>query len=206
MSFIDLFKMKSEVPTIKITTQGAVMVNIDDLLELHQFKTLTDDAYAKCHNSMTDPDIGFSFPFSIWIDSEGKKWTVDGHQRLRTLKRMKQEGYIIPELPANLIIADSKRIAAKRIVASDSRYGDINQSDFTEFLDEFKISFEEIEPFMDIDELDFSEQDFSDKNKEIDPEEIAKDLNMKCPRCGFEFKGDKGLQEDAQVPVQMESE
>lgn len=28
------------------------------------------------------------------------------------------------------------------------------------------------------------------QNKAIDPKDTAKDLNMCCPRCGFEFKGD----------------
>lgn len=33
------------------------------------------------------------------------------------------------------------------------------------------------------------------KNKEIDSNELAKELNTTCPRCGFEFKGKEGIEQ-----------
>ena len=37
-------------------------------------------------------------------------------------------------------------------------------------------------------DYDFSEEDFKDKNKEIDVDNLRKDLNTECPQCGFTFK------------------
>lgn len=36
--------------------------------------------------------------------------------------------------------------------------------------------------------IKFDDIDYSDKNKELDVNDITKDLNCKCPKCGFEFE------------------
>jgi ParB-like chromosome segregation protein Spo0J len=37
-------------------------------------------------------------------------------------------------------------------------------------------------------ELKIETDDFSDKNKEIDTNELGQDLDIECPKCGFKFK------------------
>lgn len=207
MSLLDAI-MKPQEKTIRIACEGSIFVRLEELNELQSYKNLTDEAYQKAKTSILE--LGFSFPIFVW-ENEGKMWIIDAHQRKRVLTRLRDvEGYIIPPLPAVRIHAKDKTEAKKKILAQESQYGDITQEGLYEFMNEegFELDATELETFVDIDEFDWEQeaQDFSDKNKEIDPEEIAKDLNMKCPKCGFEFKGDKGLTQDAQVPVQMESE
>ena len=67
-------------------------------------------------------------------------------------------------------------------------------SEFENELDLSLINIDFMEPLNFEEQIDLSaKQDFSDKNKEIDAGELAKNLNMKCPKCGFEFKGNEGL-------------
>lgn len=183
--------------TIKITCTGAQNIPLDDLLEFQgNLKDLTTENYEKLKNSIYK--YGFSFPVFFWVDSAGSKWILDAHQRLRVLKKMRDEGFIIPDLPADPIQAGSVKEAKEKLLLLNSRYGKMTQEGFDEFTAD--INLEEIGDMLVLDDVMFSEnnQDFSDKNKEIDVNELAKDLNMTCPRCGFEFKGDKGLQEQGE--------
>ena len=137
----------------KIACEGATTVTLDELNELHHFKGLTDADYAKCRNSMIEN--GFISPFSIWIDKAGIKWTVDGRQRLRTLKRWKKEDPNVPnEYPASIVFAENKEAAAKMIVALESKYGDIEKDDFTEFLTDYGLDYSEMEAWADIPDFD----------------------------------------------------
>jgi DNA modification methylase len=140
-------------PVFTISCQGAGVCTLDELQELHHFKTLTDEDYVACRNNLTVN--GFSFPFSIWTDPQGVKFTVDGHMRLQVIKRMRDEGATIPqEYPINLVFAKDKEEAAKKIIASESKYGDINPAEFTEFLEEYNIDWDSVEDWADIPGLD----------------------------------------------------
>lgn len=160
---------------LQISCEGATTVELDELNELHHFKSTSDQQYANLRNSLTE--FGFSFPFFIWIDPNNTKWILDGHRRKPTLIRMRNEGFEIPPLPAVIIHAKDKQEAAKKVVALESRYGDPNESDFTEFLSEFNIGFEDIENFMDIPGLDIDE-------KEKKPKKLKEHT---CPSCGEVF-------------------
>ena len=162
--------------TLKISCEGATVVELDELNELHHFKKTSDQQYANLRNSLTE--FGFSFPFFIWIDPNGTKWILDGHRRKPTLIRMRNEGFTIPPLPAVIIHAQSKQEAAKKVVALESRYGEPDASDFTDFLSEFNIGFEDIENFMDIPGLDTDEKEKKQKKLK----------SVTCPECNAQFE------------------
>ena len=170
-----------EPQTIRIECQGATTVNIDELNELHHFKTMTDSHYAHARNSITE--LGFSFPFFVWIDANGTKWAVDGNSRLKVLKRMREEGFIIPELPADIINAKDKAEAKKKLIAAESRYADPNESDFAEFLQEDGIAIEDVETFMDIPDINDSHWTAGEpkENEQTQPEQVT------CPNCNHQF-------------------
>jgi hypothetical protein len=175
------------LPEVTIQCQGATLVKLEELHELHHFKITSDVDYAECRNSLTE--LGFSFPFFIWIDDNDKKWTVDGSRRLYTLTRMKSEGIPLPAtFPADLIFAKDKKEAAKKVIASESRYGDIDSDHFKEFLGDNNLALEELEAFMDI--PDFDIPDFEDEeNNEPEPSpKEKKEKTATCPRCKTTFK------------------
>lgn len=167
---------------IKIECQGATTVNIDELNELHHFKTMTDSHYAHARNSITE--LGFSFPFFVWIDPEGKKWAVDGNSRKKVLLRMRNEGYIIPPLPADIINAKDKAEAKKKLIAAESRYADPSEEEFANFLQEDNIEIESIESYMDIPEINSGHGDIPDEVKEKEQKEPELII---CPACQHSF-------------------
>lgn len=133
--------------TVKITCQGAVLVNIDDLNELQEgttpdgekwsLKDLTDENYLKLRQSIFEH--GFSFPIFFWSDETGKKWILDAHQRMRVLKKMREEGFIIPLLPADPIQADNKEHAKKKLLLLNSPYGKMTQEGFDTFVSDINL-------------------------------------------------------------------
>lgn len=168
--------------TIEIACQGYTVVPLEDLHDLQgNLKDLSEENYVRLRNSMTK--FGFSFPVFMWIDAEGEKWIVDAHQRLRTLRKMQQEGWNIPPLPADIIHAENKIEAKKKLLLLNSRYGKMTREGFDEFVDE--VGFEvpnDIEDMLAIPEIEISEQ--SEK------ETANTDDNLKettCPACGHKF-------------------
>jgi len=127
-----------------ISCTGAFNVELDEILELQgNLKDLSEDNYIKLAYSMID--YGFSFPFFLWIDQEGKKWIVDAHQRKRTLTRMRNVGimkdgellkFTIPPLPAVQIHAKDKIEAKKKLLLLNSRYGKMTREGYDEFIDD----------------------------------------------------------------------
>jgi len=83
-------------------------------------------------------EVGFKYPFCVWIDNNNNFWTVDAHQRKKALIELKTQGYEIPEIPYIEIFAKNKTDAKKEILYLNSRYAAINpNSNFV--LDNFKI-------------------------------------------------------------------
>lgn len=176
---------------LNIECRGATSVALEELNELQgNLKDLTEDNYVKLRNSMTEH--GFSFPIFYWQDTEGKKWIIDAHQRHRTLKKMKEEGWNIPLLPADPIFAKDKAQAKKKLLLLNSRYGQLTQEGWDEFTSDLDLS--DIDDMLEIPEMDFNYENNEGTNKELDPQELAKDLNMKCPKCGFKFQGKEGIE------------
>lgn len=185
-------------PQIRIECEGSTTVTLDELKELQgELKELSDKNYDKLRTSIIN--FGFSFPIFFWEDKDSTKYVIDSHQRKRTLMRMRsEEGFQVPPLPAVRIFAKDRVEAKEKLLALNSSYGKITEEGLYGFINEegYELDEAELETFVEIDEFNYEQnaQDFSDKNKEIDVKEMAKDLNMTCPKCGFEFKGDKGLE------------
>lgn len=163
---------------VHVKCEGAILVALDELQEMHHFKTQTDTDYVKLRNVLIER--GFKFPFTIWIDEAGTKWTVDGRSRLKTLKRMRDENVKLPDrFPANLIGADTKEDAAKDIIASESKFADINEGDFTEFLSDYNIDWDSVDAWANIPEG-------VSESKEEKPT-TTQSKEVECPSCQFKF-------------------
>lgn len=78
---------------------------------------------------------GFSAPFNVWRDPHGGKyWVLDGHQRLKTLRRMENDGYYIPPLPINLVDAADIQEAKEKLLAMASQFGSFTKGGTEDFL------------------------------------------------------------------------
>lgn len=131
------FDMKTE-KTIKIATHLKDRLSIELLKPLQgELKILTDENYKKLKAEIIED--GFSFAIHVWEDEKANKiYILDGHQRHETLKRMKAEGYKIPEVPVVFVEADDLEHAKRKLAAAASQYGTFNQDGAEQFFGSFK--------------------------------------------------------------------
>ena len=81
-------------------------LSIDALTEFQgNLKKLPEKNLNKLINSIKT--VGFSAPFFAF-KSEGKNYLLDGHQRIKALKKMQENGDTVPELPVVFIKAKNK--------------------------------------------------------------------------------------------------
>lgn len=170
-----------EPQTLIISCQGAITIGLDEVNDLQgNLKDLTEENYVKLRNSMLT--YGFSFPFFVWIDTEGKKWIIDAHQRKRTLIKMREEGMAIPPLPADIIFAKDRVEAKKKLLLLNSRYGKMTREGFDEFVDEPGLEvgddIEDLVSIPDIEIYDHSEESESSHGTQKE---------IECPSCHHKF-------------------
>jgi hypothetical protein len=130
--------MTTHSKIIKIACRGADAVPIDKLISFQgKLKTLTEANYQRFKNEILK--LGFSEPISIWFH-KGEHKILNGHQRLTTLKRMRDaEGYTIPPLPISYVDAESEQEAGLKVLGLTSQYGDMTKESLGTFLIEKKI-------------------------------------------------------------------
>jgi hypothetical protein len=184
-----------EPATLTIACQGATTVGLDEVNDLQgNLKDLSEKNYVKLRNSMMK--FGFSFPLFIWIDSEGKKWIIDAHQRVRTLRKMQQEGLTIPPLPADIIFAQSRTEAKEKLLLLNSRYGKMDLQGYEEFIHEagFELKDSELYDLLEIPELTMWDnagtQTSTDAPTITEPQTeqtVTRELQVTCPECSHEF-------------------
>ena len=116
---------------IEIKCKGADTLPIDRILEFQGgLKELSKENEKKLRNSILK--FGFIAPLFLW-DDHGEWKLLDGHQRLKTLLKMREEGYDIPLLPVDYIEADSEEDAKRKLLHITSQYGEFTVDGFENF-------------------------------------------------------------------------
>lgn len=117
---------------IKCKAKDTLAINLLDPLQ-GDLKILSNENYEKLKNEILED--GFSFAVHIYEDNEQAKiYIIDGHQRVATLTRMKEEGYKIPAIPVVYVEADNLDHAKRKVLAAASQYGQFNQNGANEFI------------------------------------------------------------------------
>lgn len=106
-----------------------------------ELKFLSEENYKKLKRNIEKH--GFDIPVYCWIDKEGTKHLLDGHQRKHVLET---EGWYEP-VPYLVIKAKSIEQAAERLLEITSQYGTITQEGIDQFIATFDL------PEMEIQEL-----------------------------------------------------
>ena len=127
--------------SIRITAHGADILPIDALIEFQgNLKTITRANLDKLKRSILKH--GFTAPIFVW---KGVDYHIlDGHQRLKALIELRQEGYNIPLLPVVYIDADSEEHAKEKLLYITSQYGDFTTDGFEAFVDGMDFSFDDL--------------------------------------------------------------
>jgi ParB-like chromosome segregation protein Spo0J len=172
------------MPTLRIACTGAGSLPFKTLKNFQGgLKSLTRANYRKLRAQLED---GFSFPVAVWQAPDGKTYIIDGHQRLRVVKRMAREGWTIPDLPVVFVEAGTVEEARRKLVAGASQYGEIDEESLYEFIEEFEIDLDyvmELARFPEVDLDEFKTNYYLDEPPEEDKEKKSKT----CPHCGLEI-------------------
>jgi len=92
---------------------------------------------------------GFDMPVTVWIDSQGEKWLLDGHQRKHVLET---EGWNDP-IPYLIIKAPNMQAAAERLLQITSQYGTVTQEGLDEYIAKFELPEMEIKDLTNFDSI-----------------------------------------------------
>lgn len=114
----------NNLPTASITEFSATQGDL---------KFLSEDNYKKLKGRIEAR--GFNQPVTVWIDKEGTKHLLDGHQRKHVLET---EGWLNP-IPYLKIEAKSIEEAAEILLEITSQYGTITQEGIDEFIATFEL-------------------------------------------------------------------
>ena len=140
---------------------------------------------------------GFSLPFLAWRDAKGKVWVLDGHTRKSVLEELILEGVEVPELlPCTFIDAKDKKEAVKLLLeVYNQRQNQIDQFVMQVFVEEYDIPIEEVAVeslnvmAYETEQYDSgnNEQDYSNKNKEIDTDDFSDKMTLKLEYSEDEY-------------------
>lgn len=128
--------------TIVIRCEGKTTVPHQKLEPFQgNLKDLSNQNYEKLKSRILE--LGFSEPISVWLHKE-HHYICNGHQRLRTIEKMVTEGYECPDLPINMIHADSFKQAKEKVLALASQYGEVTDQGLYEFLETNELDYNKL--------------------------------------------------------------
>ena len=111
---------------------GSATVSIDKLVPFQgELKELSEKAYRQCKESILTH--GFSEPITVWENPDDILYVIGGHQRLKTLVRMRGEGFSIPNIPICYVDCKNNRDAKEKVLALTSAYGKMTQESLLTF-------------------------------------------------------------------------
>lgn len=189
----------NDLKAVAINCTGATTMTIDSLTPLQgALKMLSKENMARLSSVLATE--GITEPISIWNDPKTKKTMIlNGHQRVHTLKQMRDDGWQIPDIPVNVVNAKNIKHAKRLVLQLTSQYGTMNPESAFEFINELDLSAEEISStlnFADFDMTRFIDQYFSEpvEEEKIDvsahkrvKKDGTEDPKHTCPKCGHEF-------------------
>ncbi len=183
---------------IKISCDTGTQVSYKALLDFQgDLKELSEENFNKLSAEITK--TGFAFAPHAWKNPDDKKWyLLDGHQRVKTIARLVEQGYNIDKLPIVSVQAKSFKEAKRRVLQASSQYGEMTNQGLYNFMLKNDITFDEIVGSFELPTIDLSnlnslfvppnddEHKLATGSQEISSEQFST-LQHKCPRCGFQF-------------------
>lgn len=133
--------------TIKINCDVHTVMPVENMIPFQgDLKDLMEIDYQKLRKSIIKK--GFIAPFFLWNNKEDGNWyLLDGHQRKRTLEKMQDEGFTLPEMPYVEVKAESYKVAKDIILSLSSAYGTMTPQGLYEFMSTADLDFNSLNQF-----------------------------------------------------------
>lgn len=155
---------------IKINCETKEYLEVDKLQELQgRLKRLDKIEKEKLKKNFIKN--GINFPIFVWQNK-----IIDGHQRVKALRELKQEGYKITKIPVVRINAKSEKEAKEKIILANQMYGKASKKSWYEFFLENNISIDEFKDIINVSELKEIVKEKEEVEVEI-PVEILEEHN-----------------------------
>jgi hypothetical protein len=124
---------------VRIECEGFSSAPLDSFKELQgELKTLPPAHFEALRTEIQEH--GFSFAVHVWKGLQGDELhLLDGHQRIRTLKKMRDSGWAVPPIPYSLVDAKDYHEAKLKLLAGASQYGETSENGLAKFLQDVKI-------------------------------------------------------------------
>lgn len=171
---------------LRITCKTGEYAEIDDLCQFQgDLKSLSDDNFNKLKKSFIKH--GFTAPIFVWFKS-GRANILDGHQRVKTLKRLRDvEGWNIPPLPVVPISAKDASEAKRKVLQFCSDFGTMERDGLYEFVSTVGIEMDELLNDFSLRQIDldsFKLEFFEEPDGGATHGDDKADSDTLCPSCG----------------------
>jgi len=155
------------IKTFKIACETKDYLDWHNITEFQGGLKIRDEAdIEKAKTSILK--YGWSFPFFVWVSGK-TNYCLDGHARIKVLKALEEEGYIIPELPVVYIQAKNKTEAKQKLLRLNSNFGHMTKESVLEFVGgEFELNTEEIALPSGVIDFGTSEEEAETQKKDMD--------------------------------------
>ena len=132
---------------IEIKCKGADSLSIDTIKDFQgKLKRISRDNLERLKVSILKN--GFVAPIFVWRN-EGQCMALDGHQRIKALLSMRDEGYNIPLLPIAYIEANNEEDARQKLLAITSQYGEFDIDELNSWVNNLDAEIAETLRFVD---------------------------------------------------------
>lgn len=134
--------------TININCESNKFLQLDDMNDFQgELKDLMEMDYKRLRKDIITN--GFIDPFNVWFNEQDEKWYIlDGHQRHRTLTKMRdEEKFEIPELPVTVVKADNYKKAKSIVLSLSSNFGTMTHQGLYQFISTADLDFNSLDNY-----------------------------------------------------------
>lgn len=175
--------------TVVVNVRGVVNAKLEMLHPFQEeIKILTEENYQRMKAAITED--GFSFSPHVFIDSDGKLWLLDGHQRRTCLERMQnEEGWKIPTIPCMEVEAKDLEHARRLVLEAASQFGTFQVKKVTFFVEKTGLDLAGMDKRVALPNAIASQMrtvTFTAGSKG-DQGELDKKKEIECPACHHKF-------------------
>lgn len=167
----------SQKQEIKITCKGADLLPFDSLENFQgNLKKITKQNLDKLKKRIIRD--GINVPLFVWRENDWCR-ILDGHQRLKALQSLREDGHIIPMIPVCYIEAEDEKDARQKLLGITSQFGEFEIEELSEWLAE-----------LDADVKDTVRLADAEVKFEPEPVEIEEDEAPPVPETPVTVRGD----------------
>jgi hypothetical protein len=168
---------------IEISCKAADLLPIDSLEDFQgKLKKISKKNLDKLKKRIIKD--GINVPLFVWRINDWCR-ILDGHQRLKALLSLREDGYELPLIPVAYIEAENEKDARQKLLGITSQFGEFEIEELSEWINEID---KEIS-----DTLRFANSEIKIKNEDLSIEDFEENKKedfekMICPKCGFKWQ------------------